>query len=531
MSQAATPDPGKLKLAATAARLMYGTEDPDLTDWLEYGSREVAGEGRILVDGELREASSGKTFENLNPATGEVIGLVADGGAEDVELAIGAARRAFDEGSWAADRELRARCLRQLEAAMTDAKEELRAAMVAEIGCTLTSTYAFQVEAAIAQVSYCAGLVDGGFDFEPMMDDSTWHPGASRQIVKDPIGVVGSVSPWNLPILTILTKIAPALAAGCTTVHKPAQSTPYAGTLIARMIAEQTEFPAGVVNIVAAAQPEAGEALSTDPRVDLIHFTGSTAAGRRLMRNASDTVKKVCLELGGKSANLVLEDADMDQVIPRAAGMICFNAGQSCALPTRLIVPRSRYEEVLSIAQEVLEAVPYGDPFDPANAMGPVHSELQMGRVLGHIEAGRAAGARVVAGGGRAPQFEDGWFVEPTLLADVTPDMSVFQEEIFGPVLTVTAYEGEEEAVALANDSIYGLSGVVWSGDDDHAVRVAKRLRTGMISINGMNPFGLDIPFGGFGQSGIGREWGELGFEEFLEPKLIARAARSADRA
>ena len=522
MSTAATPDSEQQKLAQTAARLMYGMEEPDISDWLQRGSREVAGEERILVDGELRGATSGKTFENLNPATGEVIGRVADGGAEDVTLAIAAARRAFDEGSWAANREFRARCLRQLEAAMVDAKEELRAATVAEVGCTVTSTYAFQVEAAIAQVGYCATMAEGDFDFEPRLEDSIWHPGARRQIVKDPVGVVGSISPWNFPIFIVLNKIAPALAAGCTVIHKPAQTTPYAGTLVARLIAEETEFPPGVVNIVAAADPQAGEALSIDPRVDLVHFTGSTATGRRLMKNASETVKKVCLELGGKSANLVLEDADMEQVIPRAAGVVCFNAGQACALPTRLLVPHSRYDEVLATAQAVLESVPYGDPFDPAVAMGPVNSERQLDRVLGYIESGNTEGARILTGGRRAPQLESGWFVEPTLLADVTPEMAVFQEEIFGPVLTVTPYDGEDEAAALANDSIYGLSGVVWSGDEDHAVRVAKRLRTGTISINGTNPFGLDAPFGGYAQSGIGREWGEQGFEEFLETKLIA---------
>ena len=512
----------QVRKGATAAQLLFGTAMPDMTDWSRRGTTPPAGEQRMLIGGELRGAKSGRLYETLNPATEQVNGAAADCSPDDVLDAIAAARQAFDSTGWSLDAAFRAHCLGQLVEALTAAKEDLRAATIAEVGCTLTSTYALQIEASIGLVAYVADLV-GNYPFEKDLPDSVWHPGAHRVVVADPVGVVGAIAPWNFPLFLAVSKIAPALGAGCTVVHKAAPGTPWSGgTLLGRLIAEATDIPPGVVNILTSSDPAVGEVLSTDPRVDMVTFTGSTAVGRKLMANAAGTVKNVTLELGGKSANIVLPDADFNDVIPRAAGMVCFNAGQACALATRLLVPAARYEEALDIAAEVYGALSVGDPLDPATAVGPVQSRRQLERVLGYIEAGQAEGARVVTGGGSPPKMETGYFIEPTVLADVAPDMKVFQEEIFGPVVTVTPYDTDEEAVALANATIYGLSGAVWGGDVDRAKSVAKRIRTGTVAINGMNPFGLDGLHGGQKQSGIGREWGVVGFEEFLEPKLIA---------
>jgi aldehyde dehydrogenase (NAD+) len=333
--------------------------------------------------------------------------------------------------------------------------------------------------------------------------------------------VVGAITPWNVPLYLNLAKLGPALASGCSVVLKPAPDTPWSATAIGRIAHERTEIPPGVLNIVASSDHLLGELLATDPRVDLVTFTGSTATGRRVMERAAGTVKKIFLELGGKSAHIVLDDADFERVLPGAA-MTCVHGGQGCAITTRLLLPQSRYEEGLAIVKAAFEAWNYGDPTEPANLQGPQVSKRQQQRVLDYIERGKKEGARVLVGGGAPAQLQRGYFVEPTLFADVDPDSTIAQEEIFGPVLAVIPYEDDDDAVRIANNSIYGLSGAINSGSDDRALAVARRIRAGTLAVNGAMWFCADTPFGGYRQSGLGRENGLIGFEEYLETKVIA---------
>ena len=303
---------------------------------------------------------------------------------------------------------------------------------------------------------------------------------------------------------------------------KPAPDTPFSATSLGRLIAEKTDIPAGIVNVVASSDHSVGAMLARDPRIDLVTFTGSTATGRNVMEGASSTVKKIFLELGGKSATIVLDDIDMDTVAPMAGMAVCTHAGQGCAIPTRVLIPEKNYAEGVEKIAAAMASVNYGDPLDPSNLMGPVVSRKQQERVLSYIEKGREEGARVVLGGGRPDHLEKGFFVEPTLLADVDPDATVAQEEIFGPVMCAIPYKDDEDAVRIANNSIYGLSGAIWSGDTDRALSMARQIRTGTLSVNGAQWFHIDTPFGGYRQSGVGRENGVAGFEEYLETKVIA---------
>ncbi len=338
---------------------------------------------------------------------------------------------------------------------------------------------------------------------------------------KEPVGVVGVIVPWNYPVEITLNKLGPVLAMGNTCVLKPAPDTPWNATRIGRLVAERTDIPPGVVNVVASSDHLVGEVLTTSPQVDMVAFTGSTATGRRVMAAASDSLKPVFLELGGKSVCLVLDDADFEATIPGAASSVCFHAGQGCAMATRLLVPRSRYDEAVELAAAGFAGVTYGDPSDPANLMGPVVSERQRERVLGYIETGRAEGARVVCGGGRPAHLDRGWYVEPTLFADVDNSMTIAREEIFGPVMVMIPYEDDDDAVRIANDSPYGLSGMIMSGDLDRSKAVAGRIRTGTLSLNGGVWYGADAPFGGYKQSGIGRQCGIEGLEIFTETKTV----------
>ena len=318
--------------------------------------------------------------------------------------------------------------------------------------------------------------------------------------------------------MCIRDRIGPSLASGCSIVLKPAPDTPWSATHLGKIIREKTDIPNGVVNIVASSDHLTGEVLSGDPRVDLVTFTGSTATGRRVMENASATVKKAFLELGGKSASIVLDDANLETTLPGAA-MTCVHGGQGCAITTRWLVPRSRYDEAVAILKAAFEGWNWGDPTDPANLQGPQISKLQQERVLGYIEQGKQEGARSLVGGGKPDR--KGWFVEPTLFVDVEPGMAIAQEEIFGPVCCVLPFDDDDDAVRIANDSIYGLSGAVNSGSDERALAVARRLRTGTIAVNGGLWFAPDSPFGGYKQSGVGREMGVQGFEEYLETKTM----------
>ncbi len=481
----------------------------------------VNGEPRNLIDGHLVEASSGATFDNVNPATEDVIGVCADGTKDDMEAAIAAARRAFDETDWSSDHAFRKRCLTQLHQALEEAKDELRAIVVAEAGSPVLLTYAVQVDGYIAAMPYWAELAESYAYEQPMTDIEFMGQPQRRLLRREAYGVVAAITPWNFPLYLNLCKLGPALAAGNSVVLKPAPDTPWCATALGRLITEKTEIPAGVVNIVASSDHLLGEMLSSDPRVDLVTFTGSTATGRRVMQCASQTVKKVFLELGGKSANIVLDDVDLQATLGEAI-TVCVHAGQGCALQTRLLLPRARYEEGIAIAKAAFENVPYGDPTEPGNLQGPQVSKRQQERVLAYIERGQREGARLVTGGGVPAHLPRGYYVEPTLFADVDPESTIAQEEIFGPVLCAIPYEDDDDAVRIANHSIYGLSGAVRSASEERALSVARRIRTGTLGINGAQWFSVDTPFGGYRQSGLGRENGVLGFEEYLETKVMA---------
>ncbi len=477
-------------------------------------------ETRNLIDGKLVHASNGATFENVNPATEEVLGVCADGTKDDMHTAIAAARRAFDETDWSTDAAFRKRCLTQLAAALQEAKEELRSIVVAEAGSPVLLTYAVQVNIYVDAMPYWAELA-GSYTYErPMPDISFMGQPQRRLLRREATGVVGAITPWNFPLYLNLCKLGPALAAGNTVVLKPAPDTPWSATNLGRIIAERTEIPEGVVNVVASSDHLVGEMLSTDPRVDLVTFTGSTATGRRVMECASATVKKVFLELGGKSAFIVLDDADVTKVLP-GVGMLCTHAGQGCAITTRILLPRKHYAQGVEIAKASFEKLAYGDPTNPAHLMGPVVSRRQHQRVLGYIEKGKREGARLVTGGGVPKHLKKGFYVEPTLFADVDPDATIAQEEIFGPVLCMIPFEDDDDAVRIANNSIYGLSGSVTSASEERALAVASRIRSGTLSVNGGMWFDVDSPFGGYRQSGVGRENGLMGFEEYLETKVI----------
>ncbi|WP_198955596.1 aldehyde dehydrogenase family protein [Frankia sp. CcI49] len=480
-------------------------------------------EHRLLIDGKLVEAEGGRVFDNINPATEEVLGVTADASRADMERAVGAARAAFDQTEWSRDPEARKRGLLQLQAAIEAEVEELRAELVAEVGCPVITTYGPQLDAPLREaLRWPAEQIESFPWTRSLPDHDAFGMGfpSAREVWKEPVGVVGVIVPWNFPLEIALNKLGPILAMGNTCVLKPAPDTPWNTTRLGRLIAEKTDIPPGVVNIVASSDHLVGEVLSTSPDVDMVAFTGSTATGRRVMQAAAATVKPTFLELGGKSVNLVLEDADLTKAIPTAA-MVCMHAGQGCAMPTRLLVPNSRYDEAIELAKVAFEGVKYGDPTDPSVLQGPQVSRRQQERVLGYLDSGRQQGARVVLGGGVPKDLDRGYFVEPTLFADVTPDMTIAQEEIFGPVLVVIGFDDDDDAVRIANNSVYGLSGMITSGDLDRAKAVARRIRTGTLGINGGMWYGADAPFGGYKQSGIGRQCGLEGLEIFTETKTV----------
>jgi len=482
---------------------------------------ELQAEPRMLIDGKLTDASSGKTFSNINPATEAVIGEVADGTPEDMDRAIGAARSAFDDTDWSTNRELRKRCLQQLKDALANHREDIRPQIVAEVGTPIVLTYAIQLDSCIDDLQWDIDQIDA-YEWE---SDLPVHEfmgmRSARKVIREPMGVVGAITPWNFPFMLNLTKLGAALAAGNTVVLKPAPDTPWSATAIGKIAAEETDLPPGVLNIVTSGdKAEVGEVLTGDPRVDMISFTGSSGTGRRIMARGADTLKKVFLELGGKSANIILDDADFASAVG-SGSMTCIHSGQGCAITTRMLLPQSRYDEGVDVLKAAFESFPYGDPTDPGNMAGPLINERQLERVLGYIEKGKAEGARCLVGGQRSPKFEKGYFVEPTLFVDVDPDSTIAQEEIFGPVLAVLKYKDDDDAVRIANNSRYGLSGSVASASLDRAMNVARRIRTGTISVNGGAWFGPDSPFGGYKESGIGREHGTAGFEEYLEIKTL----------
>ncbi|MGH3109563.1 MAG: aldehyde dehydrogenase family protein [Gaiellaceae bacterium] len=461
-------------------------------------------------------------FPVLDPASAEVVGEAADGSLDDLDRAIASAREAFDTSAWAHDAALRARCLRQLQNGLRAERETLRRDLVAEIGCAVRMTYGDQLDRPIEKLGFYADLAES-YQYGSRVGGGEERAG--NWLFREPLGVVAVITPWNIPIELDLAKVGAALAAGCTVVLKPSPLSPWSGAHLGRIAAERADFPPGVLNVVTSSSNEVSAALTTDPRVDAVAFTGSTATGKKVMAAASGTVKRVLLELGGKAATVVLDDADLDAVVPLAAAFVCFNAGQSCILPSRLLVPREYLERCVELAAEGLASVPVGDPTDPDVFMGPLVSDEQRARVEGYVERGRAEGARLVLGGGRREDLAPGYFFEPTLFADVDRRSAIAQEEIFGPVLSVIAYDDEDDAVEIANDTVYGLAGYVWGGDTERAVAVARRLRTGMVAVNGGTFIGAELPFGGRRQSGMGREWGVAGFEEFLDLKSVGVGA------
>ncbi|HEX4220845.1 MAG TPA: aldehyde dehydrogenase family protein [Pseudonocardiaceae bacterium] len=475
----------------------------------------------MLIDGELVGASDGARFDNVNPSTEERVGAVPDATSSDVDTAIRAARRAFDRTGWATDTELRQRCLRQLQAAFNKNIDLIRPALVAETGTPVLLTRSVQLDAAVGFLSHYIDLLDT-YEFERPLPSTPGGPPGVRTVRREAAGVVSAITPWNYPLYLNLCKMSAALAAGCTVVLKPAPDTPWSATLIAELIVEHTDIPAGVVNIVTTADNGVAAQLTTHPMVDAVTFTGSTATGRRIMAAAAGTVKRVTLELGGKSAAIALDDADLAQVVPGIMGAVCSHAGQGCALNTRLLVPREQLGMAVEIAKATAARLPWGDPQDPANLMGPLISQRQLETVLGYCELARQEG-RIALGGRRSDRFPRGYFVEPTVVTDVDPAARIAQEEIFGPVLVVLPFDDDDDAVRIANGTIYGLSGAVFSADTERAVAVAHRLRTGTVSVNGAPYFDPGSPFGGYKQSGLGREWGTEGLEDFLEVKTIAR--------
>ena len=479
-------------------------------------------EKRMFVDGELITADSGKTFDNVNPATEEVLGQAADASPAEMQRAIAAARRAFDETDWSTNRALRRRCLEQLHEALVGEADQLREELIAEVGSPRTVTYMAQLDGPLADaLTWPARLIDE-FEWERDMGQATMFGiNSNRAVWKEPIGVVGAITPWNYPFEVTINKVAQILATGNTMVLKPAPDTPWNATRLGRLALEKTDIPRGVFNVVTSSDHLVGEELTLSPAVDMISFTGSTATGKRIMQKGADTLKRVFLELGGKSASIVLDDADFPAVVPMAS-MVCMHAGQGCAMQSRLLLPRSRYEEGIELITAGMANFPYGDPQDPTNMMGPLISEKQRDRVLGYIAKGQQEGAKLVVGGGKPSHLPKGWFVEPTLFVDVDNSMTIAREEIFGPVLTVIPYDDDDDAVRIANASGYGLSGGISSADHERAMSIARRIRTGSFSVNGGVWYGADMPYGGYKTSGIGRQNGTEGFNQHLETKIVA---------
>jgi aldehyde dehydrogenase (NAD+) len=486
---------------------------------------KVNPEQRMLIDGKLVEADSGQTFDNVNPATEEVIGQVADGSNAEMHRAIDAARRAFDETDWSTNHAFRKKCLEQLHDALNAEVEEMREELILEVGCPRMTTNGPQLDAPISEAFAWPAKMIEEYEWETVLPDAMTITGQvnSRRIWREPVGVVGAIVPWNFPFEVTSHKLGQALATGNTVILKPAPDTPWNATLLGRIIAEKTDIPAGVVNIVTSSDHMIGEELTLSPKVDCISFTGSTAVGQRIMEKGAATMKRVFLELGGKSATIILEDADLNTATLVGMGA-CFHAGQGCAIQTRMLVPRSRYEEAAEIVTGLFNAVPYGDPQRPDVMMGPLISSKQRERVLALIEKGKEEGATVAVGGGRpsGDEFAKGWWVEPTLFTNVDNSMAIAQQEIFGPVLCLIPFEDEDDAVRIANDSKYGLQGGVFSSSLEKSLAVARRVRTGGIGVNGGAPYGPDVPFGGYKHSGIGRQNGLPGFEQYLEIKSIA---------
>jgi aldehyde dehydrogenase (NAD+) len=466
---------------------------------------------RLYIGGEWVDPAGESTIEVLNPTTGTAIARIPEGTPEDADRAVRAARAAFD--SWAAVSPYqRAQLCLAIGAKLAERGDELAGLISSELGMPITLSRMIQ-----------AGLPSVTFSSQAeLVEEIAWEEEVGNSlIVREPAGVVAAITPWNYPLHQIALKVAPALTAGCTVVLKPSEVVPLNAFVLAE-VCDEVGLPAGVFNLVTGTGPVVGEALVSHPETDLISFTGSTRAGRRVSELAAQAVKPVALELGGKSPNVILDDADLEQAVTDGVAKCFLNSGQTCSALTRMLVPRDRLEQAERIAATIAEeAFTPGDPFEDGSALGPLVSDTQRERVRGYIEKGEQEGARLVTGGTEPPDGLDrGYFVRPTVFSDVTSDMTIAQEEIFGPVLAIIPYEDEEDAIRIANDSVYGLAGGVWSADEERARRVASRIRTGQVEING-GAFNPMAPFGGCKQSGHGREIGRYGLEEFLVAKSL----------
>jgi aldehyde dehydrogenase (NAD+) len=477
----------------------------------------------LLIDGELIRAP--RAFETVNPATEEVLGTATDADHDAMDAAIDAARRAFDTTTWSTDLRFRVHCLRQLHSALLEHADELREITIAEVGAPRFLTYGAQLDAPVNDLAWFARLAEDYAWERDLGKAAPMGMESHRRVVREAVGVVGAITPWNFPHQINLAKLGPALAAGNTVVLKPAPDTPWCAAALATVIHEKTDIPPGVVNIVTSSDHERGAQLASDPRVDLISFTGSTTTGRKVMVAATGTLKRVFLELGGKSPFLILDDADLKAACSYAAFAGITHAGQGCAITTRILVPRARHDEAVDILAHTMNKIGVGDPDDPGTICGPLASAAQRDRVESYLELARREGGTFATGGARPKDRERGFWIEPTLITGLTNDARTAREEIFGPVLVVLPHDGDDDAVHIANDSPYGLSAAVHSGDPHRARAVAARLRAGTVSINGGVWYSADMPFGGYKQSGIGREMGVAGFEEYLETKAIAEGA------
>ena len=469
---------------------------------------------KLYIDGQWVPSAGDGSIDVINASTEEVMGRIPEGTPADVDTAVAAARRAFESWSQTSPDD-RAKLLQQLSEALGARNQQIAETICGEVGMPIFLSQ--MIQAGLPQAisgSYVSLLSD--FKFEETIGNSL--------VIKEPIGVVGCITPWNYPLHQTIAKVAPAMAAGCTVVLKPSEVAPLSAFILAEIF-EEIGLPAGVFNLVSGTGPVVGHAIAAHPDVDMVSFTGSTRAGRQVTEAAAATVKRVALELGGKSANIILDDLegeDLDKAVRAGVGSAYLNSGQTCTAFTRMLVPRSKHDEIVDIIRDEVESTyTIGDPATGAGRLGPLISDTQRTRVRGYIQKGIEEGATLVTGGPEQPEdLPTGYYVKPTVFADVRNDMTIAQEEIFGPVLSVIDYEDTDEAVRIANDTVYGLSGGVWGADKDAAIAVARRIRTGQLEVNGggFNPL---APFGGFKQSGNGRELGRYGLEEFLETKSL----------
>jgi aldehyde dehydrogenase (NAD+) len=483
-------------------------------------------EGRLYIDGQFREAKSGKRYDVINPADESVVATAADAAAEDVYDAVTAARRVADETSWATDHKFRRHCLEQLQSALRNEADEFRKLVTAEAGV---------VTAAI--VTHVDVMIDGMDYFNDLTTSFTWEEElgpyeilgmqSNRRVRYEPYGVVGAITPWNAPFMTAIWKVSHSLATGNTVVLKSAPDTPLTAAKMAQIAAESTDIPPGVFNAISSEDKAiTGDALTGDPRVNLYHFTGSPGVGQRIAERAAVGIRHIVLELGGKSANVLLPDADLDMACALGVGMCMSSSGQGCALATRMVVHSDIYDEVLQRLEAMVGQLPWGDPTDPANLVGPIIRAEQLRRIEGLVDRARQDGARVLCGGKRGDRGGKGFWYEPTVVADVHENAEIAQTEVFGPVLSVIRYEGnDDEAVRVANNSRYGLSAYVQSRDEERAWAVANRLKAGTVNINNSFYLSPDGPFGGWGISGVGVEHGVAGFREYLRIKTVASPA------